>query len=309
MDESALRTLLNSLEACRSSLHRLLHVFTWFVVVGLGFDLFVIIKEFRDDWKEFRYGQIHRYDIHLPERPSISLVVLGLLGTALIVFGVAGELYVDVKAGKIETQIREANDNLLSLIIQEAGDAKTSAESAKASAKVVGEQAAILEATTKRLIWEGPRDILLSDAEESFKPLRKFSGQKFRFSVCLADFNSGAMIASLGVTEVGRTEQAIFTQLRQAGWKPLATQTSLPYISNTCVSVSVSVNPSKDATRSSRNAADALQSVLNQVLSDDNPVGGVGGWGRLMSSPDPGPEIIDIHVGAHPVQPAVKKHK
>jgi hypothetical protein len=127
MDKLALRTLLNSLEASRSSLHVLLHIFTGFVVVGLGFDLFVIIKEFRDDWKEFRYGEIHPYENHLPKRPSISLVVLGLLGTALIVSGVAGELYVDVKAGKIETQIREANDNLLSLIIREAGDAKDSA--------------------------------------------------------------------------------------------------------------------------------------------------------------------------------------
>lgn len=144
MDESALRTLLNSFEASRSSLHGLLHVFTWFVVVGLGFDLFVIVKEFRDDWKEFRYGQIHPYDIHLPKRPGISSVVLGLLGTALIVFGVAGELYVDVKAGKIETQIRKANDNLLSLIILEAGDAAQSAKTARGNAEAVEKEAATL---------------------------------------------------------------------------------------------------------------------------------------------------------------------
>jgi hypothetical protein len=62
MDELALRTLLNNFEASRSSLHGLLHIFTWFVVVGLAFDLFVIIKEFRDDWGEFRYGQIHPYE-------------------------------------------------------------------------------------------------------------------------------------------------------------------------------------------------------------------------------------------------------
>lgn len=130
MDELALRNLLNSLEASRSSLHFLLHCFTWAVVVGLGLDLIVIIKEFWDDWKEFRYGQIHPHEIHLPKRPSVGLLVFGLLGTALIVIGVAGELYVDVQAGKIETRIREANDKLLGLIIQEAGDAKTSARDA-----------------------------------------------------------------------------------------------------------------------------------------------------------------------------------
>jgi hypothetical protein len=134
MDELALRTLLNSLEASRSSLHGLLHIFTCFVVVGLAFDLFVIIKEFRDDWGEFRYGQIHPYANHLPKRPNVLLLILALLGTALIVIGVAGELYVDVRAGKIETQIREANDNLLGLIIHEAGDAKSSAEDAASAA-------------------------------------------------------------------------------------------------------------------------------------------------------------------------------
>jgi hypothetical protein len=142
----ALRTLLNSLEASRSSLHGLLHIFTSFVVVGLGFNLFVIIKEFRDDWGEFRYGQIHPYENRLPKRPSASLLILALLGTALIVIGVAGELYVDVQAGKIETLIREANDKLLGLIIQQAGDAKTSALGAASAASQAQQDAKQLRA-------------------------------------------------------------------------------------------------------------------------------------------------------------------
>src|ERR1700722_11248421 len=148
MDELALRTLLNSLDASRSSLHVLLHGFIWAVVVGLGLDLIVIAKEFWDDWKDFRYRQVHPNEIHLPKRPSVGLLVLGLLGTALIVIGVSGELYVDVQAGNIETQIRDANDKLLGLIIQEAGNAKASAEGAasaasraKTSADAAGEAA------------------------------------------------------------------------------------------------------------------------------------------------------------------------
>jgi hypothetical protein len=98
----------------------------------------------------------------------------------------------------VETEIRKANELRAALLSKEASDAKTSAEGAakaaseaKASAKVIGEQAAILEATVRRLIWQGPRDILLSDAGKSFKPLRRFSGQQFRFSVCRSDISSG----------------------------------------------------------------------------------------------------------------------
>jgi hypothetical protein len=151
MDESALRILLSTLDASRSSWHGLLHVFTWFVIVGLGFDLFVIIKEFRDDWKDFRYGQVHPYEIHLPKRPSVWLLILGLVGTALIVIGVAGELHVDVKVAKVETDIRAANDALLGLIIQEAGTAKSSAEGAAEAASGAKESADAAQRYTEQI--------------------------------------------------------------------------------------------------------------------------------------------------------------
>jgi hypothetical protein len=82
----------------------------------------------------------------LSKRPSASLLILALLGTALIVTGVAGELYVDVQAGKIETRIREANDKLLGLIIQESGDAKTSAVGAASAASQAQQDAKQLRA-------------------------------------------------------------------------------------------------------------------------------------------------------------------
>jgi hypothetical protein len=160
MSELALRTLLNNLEACRSSLHGRLHVFTFLVVVGLGFDLFVILKEFWDDLQEFRYGQANPTETHLPKKPSVALLVLALVGTVLIVFGVAGELYVDVQAGKIETQIREANDTLLGLIIQEAGTAKSSAEGAANAAGRAKDASddAISKAANAQLIANSTRE-------------------------------------------------------------------------------------------------------------------------------------------------------
>jgi len=124
MNESELRALLDKLEASRLPLHDNLHFFTWLVIVGLAVDLVVILIEFWDDWKEYKRARIHGYS---PIRPSFVLLAFGFLGTALIVLGVRGELRVDVQLTKLETDIKVANDQLLSLIITEAGDAKQSA--------------------------------------------------------------------------------------------------------------------------------------------------------------------------------------
>jgi len=299
MDESALKILLDNLEMSRSSLHGWLLFWTFLVVLGVALELVFVVKEYIDQSHDFRRGIIHS-----PEKPSTMLFVSGLLGAGLVAIGVAGELYIDVQAGKVETEIRKANELRAALLSKEASDAKTSAEGAakaaseaKASAKVIGEQAAILEATVRRLIWQGPRDILLSDAGKSFKPLRRFSGQQFRFSVCRSDISSGGRITPFGLTEVGRTQQAVFLQLWKVGWKIAAMQgvpagIPMPYISDDCTSMSVSAIPPKAATQKTRDAASALQSVLNRVLSDNIPVGLAG-----TLSPDLGPDIIDIHVG------------
>jgi len=205
MDELALRTLLN--------------IFTWFVVVGLAFDLFVIIKEFRDDWGEFRYGQIHPYENHLPRRPRISLLILALFGTALIVIGVAGELYVDVQAGKIETQIRGANDELLGLIIQEAGDAKTSAKTAHEELDAVKQKADVINvqlANASRqltklnddLIAQGPRWKALEHGQSEFiTALKPFPGQRLTVMICGQDDS-----------ERSPFEQKLMDLARKSGW-------------------------------------------------------------------------------------------
>jgi len=230
MNESALRTLLDNLDASRSSLHGLLHVFTFLVVVGLGFDLFVILKEFRDDLKEFRRGEIHP-----PERPSLLLLILGLVGTALIVIGVAGELYVDVKAGKVETDIRAANDALLGLISQQAGDAKTSAEGAadaaahandaageaqikaerasrSASSALVAANGARKEAVaakTELAQFRAPRIISEADKKRWIDRLSNFPGTPFSLAV-------GTDSDVFGLRE---TVQSI---LKAAKWKQLS---------------------------------------------------------------------------------------
>ncbi len=125
MDESALRSLLKSLEVSWSSLDAWLNFWTSLVVVGLAIDVFVIIKEYLDNLRDFRRGTIHP-----PEKPGVHLLVLGLLGTGLITTGVAGELFVHVKAGKIEADMRTASDQLVVLVSKQAGNAKISAQGA-----------------------------------------------------------------------------------------------------------------------------------------------------------------------------------
>lgn len=89
----------------RSSLHGWLHFWTFLVVVGVALEEFFVVKEYAAELRDFRRGIVHP-----PEKPSILLFRLGLLGAGLVAIGVAGELYVDVQAGKVETEIREANE-------------------------------------------------------------------------------------------------------------------------------------------------------------------------------------------------------
>ena len=130
MDESALKTLLDNLEISRASLHGWLHFWTFLVVVGVALEVVFVVWEYVRELHDFRRGEVHP-----PERPSLFLLVLGLLGAGLVAVGVAGELYIDVKASKVETDIRNANELRVSLLSKEAGDAKDSAQTARDAAK------------------------------------------------------------------------------------------------------------------------------------------------------------------------------
>jgi hypothetical protein len=111
MTESALKTLLDNLERSRSSLHGWLHFWTFLVVVGVVLEVVFVVWEYAVELKDFKRGIVHP-----PEKPSILLLVLGLLGAGLVAVGVAGELYIDVKANSLETEIRKANEDRISLL-------------------------------------------------------------------------------------------------------------------------------------------------------------------------------------------------
>lgn len=122
MDEVTLRSLLSRLEALetlRASLHSSLRFWEWVVVIGVVIELIVVIKEYRDDLHEFRRGVIIP-----PEKPSILLLALGLLGAGMVAFGISKELLVDAKIEGIETQIRGVNEQLFGIVKQSAEEAQ-----------------------------------------------------------------------------------------------------------------------------------------------------------------------------------------
>lgn len=131
MTELDLRRLLNNLETSRASLHGWLHFWTLLVVVGVALEVISLVWEYVKELNDFKRGEIHA-----PEKPSLVLFTVGFLGIALVVAGVSGELYIDVRAETIETGIRKANDDLLALISKEARDAETSAEGAADAASI-----------------------------------------------------------------------------------------------------------------------------------------------------------------------------
>jgi len=316
--ESSISALESSLRATEGSAGNW-ETFGWLcaVAVGIGIagEIVVIVSEHREGLQDWRRGILRP-----PDRPPSWRFWFDILATLVVLGGVFGEARATGEVASINSQLRSKtselrakSDQLLAVITEEAGDAATSAKSAKESAAIIGQQADILKAEVRRLIWLGPRDLLLLESRKPFKPLKRFAGQKFRFSTCKPDLDmpeGGDAFAS----EVGRTIQAVFRQLHDTGWnvvsgQPLTPNVPFPYINNDCGSAMLTADVSSHTTPRTAEAAEALQSILNDVLSDHIKVGM-----QASLSPDPGPDVIDIHVGAHPAYPAPilkqkRKHK
>lgn len=129
MNDSQLKDLITSLEATRASQDCWLLFWTSLVVLGVILEVGFVVHEFWHERTHWRQGAASG-----PARPSWTKFILEVLAAALVAVGVAGELYVGAQSGRVETKIREANDNRATLLQQEAGQAKASAESASAAA-------------------------------------------------------------------------------------------------------------------------------------------------------------------------------
>jgi hypothetical protein len=208
MDESALKILLDNLDKSQTSLHHWLHLWTFLVVVGVALEvvgvaleIVFVIREYAEDLHDFRRGIVQP-----PEKPSRLLLVLGLLGAGLVAVGVAGELYIDVQAGKVETDLRNANELRVSLLSKEAADANKKAQEAsdRASANAIEAAGLRKEAEGERLARIAIQDEvawrkLTKDQIRKFrKVLEPFSGQQTVIEHDLNDIEAGAFALDLG---------------------------------------------------------------------------------------------------------------
>jgi hypothetical protein len=110
MDELALIKKLKNLEMSWGVLDYWLKFWILLVVVGVAVELVVIWVEYSHDLHDFRRGIIHA-----PDRPSRWLLVFALLGAGLVAIGVAGEFFIHIKAGRVETEMRNATGFLVAI--------------------------------------------------------------------------------------------------------------------------------------------------------------------------------------------------
>ena len=166
MDESTLKALINSLEASRGSLDFWLNLSSALVVVGVVLEIVFVIREYNEELHDWRRGIIWP-----PGRPSRRWLVIELIGVLFVSLGVAGEFFIDVKAGALETQLRKANGDLVLLLEQKASDAESKAGDAEERAgKLEKEAAEIEESVAPRRLTAKQRELLASH-------LRKFAGR------------------------------------------------------------------------------------------------------------------------------------
>jgi hypothetical protein len=123
MDELTLITKLKSLEASWASLDSWLKFWIFLVVVGVVVELVVILIEYSRELHEFRRGIMQP-----PDKPSTWLLVFGLLGAGFVAVGVAGEFAIHIRAGKVESDMRDVTFALVAIT-----DAKAEGANERAS--------------------------------------------------------------------------------------------------------------------------------------------------------------------------------
>jgi hypothetical protein len=202
MDASELASRLNNLENSWSVLDAWLDFWTILVVVGVLIELIVVISEYQHDWRDFKRGVIHS-----PEQPALWIFILGLLGAALVGCGVAGEFFVHVKAGKLESDMRSTSRELVGIAQRDAGDANKAAGGAIREAAQLRKDAEGLkkQAEDERMAriqlaasisWRTPDRALVPQLALT---LQRFANQRYAFIVDPGDPEKMNVIGWIGL--------------------------------------------------------------------------------------------------------------
>ena len=172
----------------------------WTIVVAVG-----LAVEYASDIKNFLVGGC-KWLVGFGERPKLSKTILGGL---LITVGVASEGWIEFRASRGETQLRNENNRAFIGLETLASNAKTSAEAAAdaaAGAKDSADEAKheVGEVSTKAtaigarlgnasrqlsalegdVVAQGPRALLIKKATpELIKQLKPFAGQKIELFI------------------------------------------------------------------------------------------------------------------------------
>jgi hypothetical protein len=114
MDESALKALIGFLNKQIDALHGRDHFWTTCLIVGCAFEVIFICRGYLHERKEWHTARTRGF-ISFPEKPPIKWLLVEMLGVVLVLAGIGGELRVSIRAGRLETRVRDANGKLNAL--------------------------------------------------------------------------------------------------------------------------------------------------------------------------------------------------
>jgi hypothetical protein len=158
------------------------------VVLGVLFELTVVWVEYFLERRQSRAG-----DTHLNEAASLGLAWFASIGALLVAAGVGGELLLHMRASKVETSLRSANEQLVALVERDASEANRTAES---------ERLARVKLQTE------------------LQPRRLTSAQKEKLTSLLRGKPNPIFILTMGDdTETADLGNDIGDSLKRAGWQ------------------------------------------------------------------------------------------
>jgi hypothetical protein len=152
-------------------------VFTTLVAIGVAIEVFVVVREHKEELDAWRVCVLH------PKKPSRFKLFLEIASIVLVTVGILGELGIGLWISHINGQLREKgsnlrskSDQLLALVTQEAGDAKTSATDAAESAQEARDDAEELRTFLVKLADAiRPQSMSLQESRKMANEFRPFA--------------------------------------------------------------------------------------------------------------------------------------
>jgi hypothetical protein len=289
MDPFTLANKIASLEVDATATDVWLNVSTCAVVVGVVFELLVLVTEYRRELKDFKRGVIHS-----PEKPTLRRYFVEGFGAALVALGVAGELFFHLKAGRIETRLRNTNHQLVATI---QGEASNAAERAAANE---------IKAAQLRKQAEDER-MARVQIEEALQPRRLNRKEQSALNAGVSGFAGETVSLWFPMVD---TEAQLFASelalaLHKAGWRVFAPagvittpQSGRPFKGPEEIKTGISIASTED----SRGllAAKALVDSLNSLgfTAEQSP--------HTESFSKRGTSLVIVNVGARPLGPQGK---